>query len=228
MGVTVLPDFGAQLGQALARLGSASADIVNPHREFQDKFREAASANPEIIQKLADLTLTNTFLPKIYTRLLPRDVLDAVFSTEPSPEAYKQKAAMDRAALLTNDQRLALGGSVLTGQSATEAAKELVQAPVIPRVAGQAPGTVPTTLAEQGAQRIVGGMTAGQAAADVITAQLSGPAHDWMAAVQQHDAEKGTDYYGRMAAEHFSLLNDEQNRMSMADRILLLNMHQQD
>jgi len=228
MGAIVLPDWGAQAGEALAKLGSGLADIVNPNRKFHEAIRQAVSTNPEIIQKLADLTLTNTFLPAAYTRMLPRDVLDAVFSTEPTPEAYKQKAAMDRAAQLTNDQRLALGTSRLTGQTATEGALDLVRAPEVPRVAGQAPGTIPTTLAEQGAQRAVGGMTAGQAAADMITAQLGPGAQEFMGVMKQHDAEHGTDFYNRMAAEHFSLLNEEQNRMSMADRILLLNMHQQD
>lgn len=229
MGVVTLPDWGAQLGHALAQLGSGAADIVNPHHEFQEKFREAFAANPAIGQKLADLTLTNTFLPSVYMKLLPRDVLDAVFATEPSPEAYRQKAAMDAAALNTNDQRLAIGRSELTGiTSPTEAATELAVAPEIPRVAQQAPGTVPTTLAELGAQRRVGGGSPGAVAADILTAKLSQPAQDWLAKIKQYDADHGTDYYQRTAAEHFSLLDEEQNRLSMADRILLLNMHQQD
>lgn len=228
MGVVTLPDWGAQLGHALAQLGSGAANIANPHHEFQEKFREAITADSSIMQRLADLTLTNGFLPPGIARLIPRDLQDAIFSMEASPEAHKRKAAVDAIGNFTSAERVAFSRGEALGMAPSVAATELAVAHEIPRVAQQAPGTVPTTLAELGAQRRVGGGSPGAVAADILTAKLSQPAQDWLAKIKQYDAEHGTDYYQRTAAEHFSLLDEEQNRLSMADRILLLNMHQQD
>lgn len=228
MGVTVLPDWGPQLAQALAQLGSAVGTIANPYGEVREQFRRAAIANPKLIQNLADFTYENSYLPQSMVKLIPRDILDSIFAAEPSPEAYRRKQASLAAGKLSPEQATSIGQSELTGLAPTTAAIQLGQASLVPSVLQQAPGTEPTTLAEAGIQRTLGGLTAGQEAADRIKARLGPVAQQFLDRAKQYDAEHHTDFYQRMAADAFGLLDDEQYRMSMADRLLLMDERQQD
>lgn len=224
-----LPDFGAQLGAALDRLGGGLASIVNPDYKFHKAIREAAAADPTIIQKLADMKLTNGgVIPELYKRRLPKDVLDAINITVPSPTAIRTKAATDRAGTLTPGQNSSLGAAALTGDSMTGAESNMAVASLIPSIAQQEPGTPPRTLAEQGAQQEVGKMSAGRSAADVITAQLGPVAHTYMDGVQEYDAKHKTNFFQRMAAEHFSLLDDPHFLESIAARKEIAGERQED
>lgn len=206
MGVSILPDYGQQLGEALAKLGAAGADIINPRHEFQAAFRRAAAADHSIIQRLSDLTLTSGYLPSMYMKLLPRDVLDSIFATEPSPAAYKQRAAARAAGELTPEQNRTVGQGELLGMSPVAAASELQVAPRVPEVANMNPADIPTTAAAQGAARAVSGLTGPQLQAGGLQGELIRDAGTFLSRLTPKEREAiGADasVEGLMNNRHF-------------------------
>lgn len=225
MGVTVLPDWGAQLGKALSQLGSGIADIKDPYLDFKDKFKQAdISSGGKLSQGLTDYNYINGYIPSAISRMIPKDLLNAALINEPSPNALKEHEAQRAFRALSGSQRVSLGQGTLLGTSPANAAVQLR----VPDVINQVPGTVPQTLSEAGAQRLVSGMSAGSEAADAIKAGMAPAAQTWLNLTQQYDAEHGTNYYLRTAAQAYDLLQDEQWRMTLQDRMALMNERQQD
>lgn len=225
----MIPDYGADAGAALARLGQGLADIINPDAKFHEAVRDAMVTNIEFGQGLADLKFANNgVLPSIYGKRLPKDVVDAINGLQPSVSAIKAKAAKSGIASLTPEQQTVYAQSLATGEGLLGTARGLAVAPQVAGVAGQAPGTPPTSMAQAGAQEVVAGAPAGRQAADLITAQLTPAAQSWLSDLQRYDAANGTDYYKRVAAEHFSLLDDEHFREAIAARKQLAGERQGD
>jgi len=234
MGVTVLPDWGPQLAKALANLGQGLGDIINPNAEFQNKFKEAvAGGDTGIMQRLTDYIHINGSLPPEIAKLVPKNLIDSLYINEPSPEAIRARAAIRANRGLSPGQTNVLGQSVLTGLPPTTAAVQLEEAPMISRLAGQPPGTVPTTLAEAGGQRALSGLSAGNEAADALKASLAPVAQSYLDDLKQKDAENTaaghpTNYYQRAAAEQYDLLRDEHFRLTIDDRLMFMRLRHQD
>lgn len=51
----VLPNFGAQAGQAFAQLGQGIRNLIDPNFERRREFENAVFTNPELLQQFADM-----------------------------------------------------------------------------------------------------------------------------------------------------------------------------
>lgn len=233
MGVTVLPDWGPGLGQALGTLAQGIRHAADPEREFKKRFSEAVTTNPDLAQHLTDYAHINGGLPPEITKYIPRDLLDSILVNDPSPEAIRTRLAIRASRGLTPEQNVSAGRGFLLGESPTTAAVQLETAPLVPEMAGQPPGTVPTSLARAGAQRAISGLSAGSEAADRLKATLAPAAQGYLDDLQQKDAENAaaghpTNYYQRAAAEQYDLLRDEHFRMTIDDRLMFMRLRHQD
>ena len=223
----VLPDYGAQLAEALARLGRGVRDIAAPHAEERIAFRKAAAANPAILQNLRDLAEIQGYTPtfEALKNLVPQDLLDVITSLEPSPEARIRKAGARAVEQAEPETLTALGMADILKLPPAEAARQLALAPAIPRVAELPPGEVGPTAAERGAARFVGGEFPEEAAAGVVQGDLVKLAGQHISALSpERKAELGA-YQALptlMADEHFMKQLALQERMFEArnrDRI---------
>lgn len=234
MGVTVLPDWGPGLGEALGRLAQGIRHAIDPEREMKKRIGEAvASGNTEIPQHLTDYLYTNGSLPPEITKYIPKDLLDSIYIGEPSPDAIRNRAASRAGGNLSPEQNTALGQGVLTGEGPIRGTVGLQVAPEIPKLIGQPPGTEPTTLGEAAAQRAISGLPAGAEAKDSLTASLYPVVQDYLTGLKQKDAENTraghpTNYYQRAAAEQYDLLRDEHFRMTLDDRLMFMRLRHQD
>ncbi len=99
MGITVLPDWGKELGRSLGEAGKGISEMIDPFIDFHTKFTEEAAANPEMIPKLAgqayvnegDLGPAEKFIPK---KILA-DIKDRASKGLVPPEFFKRKAGID-------------------------------------------------------------------------------------------------------------------------------------
>lgn len=228
MGVTVLPDWGPELGKALGTLVQGIRHAIDPQREFKKKFSEAATSNPDLLQNLTDYVHINGSLPPEITKFIPKDLLDNIMINEPSPDAIRSREAIRAASRLSTNQRTVLGQSALTGLPPVSAASQLEIAPEVHRLAGQPPGTPPSTLAEAGGQHAISGLTAGNEAADRLKATLAPDAQRWLDTLKQYDSAHGTDYYLKTVAGNYDLLQSEQFRLTMEDRLMYMRLRQQE
>lgn len=234
MGVTVLPDWGPELGRSLGTLFQGIRHAIDPEREFKKRLTEAvAGGNTDIPQHLTDYFYINGSLPDEITKFIPKDLLNNIYINDPSPDAIRAKAAISASRGLDSGQTNALGQGVLTGMSPVRAAVDLEVAPQIHRLAGQPPGTMPTTLSEAGGQRAISGLSAGNEAVDSLKASLAPAAQGYLDDLKQKDAENAaaghpTNYYQRTAAEQYDLLRDEHFRMTIDDRLMFMRLRQQD
>lgn len=226
--VVVLPDWGPELGRALGTLAHGIRHAIDPNREFKERFADAATSNPDLMQNLTDYWHINGSLPPEIARHIPKELLDSIAVNEPSPNAIRTREAIRAAGGLSTGQRVALGQGELLRLSPVQAATQLQTAPLIPEVAGEQPGTVPTTLARAGAARAIGGLTAGQEAADRLKATLAPGAQGYLDEVQAYDKEHGTHYYEQTAAGSYDLLQSEQFRLTVEDRLMYMRLRQQE
>lgn len=155
MGITVLPDWGKDLGQSLAQAGSGISKIIDPLLDFHTKFAEQAAANPEIEDNLAghafvnegDLGPAAKFIPK---KILA-DIKDRASKGLVPPEFFKTKAGIDVGRMerdpngevspeqiaklkpyggFTNQEWYDLGRAKIAGQSIGSTSEDLAMAPM--------------------------------------------------------------------------------------------------
>src|SRR5882762_7768713 len=91
MGVTVLPDWGPELGKALGTLAQGIRHAIDPEREFKKKFSEAVTTNPDLAQHLTDYAHINGGLPPEITKYIPRVFLNSILFNDPSPDVIRTR-----------------------------------------------------------------------------------------------------------------------------------------
>lgn len=140
---TVLPDWGVELGKSIGQALSGIARIKDPDLDFHEKFRQAITTNPEILDNLAGEAFLNNG-QVASSHLIPRDVLAQVQKRASkgnvSPEFIKKKAAQDVVHAssptqlhppggYTQQEWWDLGRAANTGESVGGAASGLATAP---------------------------------------------------------------------------------------------------
>src|SRR6266576_943967 len=174
-GPIVLPNYGEQLAEAFKNIGGGLAEIIAPNAPERHAFRKAVADNPEILQNLADLAYINgpeSVFNKSNAKFIPQDIFDTIHSLKPSPEAVIRRAGAGAINTASPGQLTALGLGSAMHLPPLEAARQLALSPVVPVVAGQAPGDVGTTTAERGAYQTLTGEQPQEGAAGVVQGSL--------------------------------------------------------
>jgi hypothetical protein len=166
MGITVLPDWGKELGRSLGEAGKGISEIIDPLVDFHTKFAEEAAANPEMVEKLAghafvnegDLGPAAKFIPK---KILA-DIKDRASKGLVPPEFFKRKAGIDVSRMkrastagevtpeeiaslkpyggFSNQEWYDMGKSAIVGESVAGTAHGLAGAPYAPSLAKSGAG----------------------------------------------------------------------------------------
>src|SRR5436190_13990970 len=88
----VYPGVGDQAAQAIGDLGQGIQGVIDPYHNFHRKLREAITANPDLLQRFADMAHEN---PDAFTslgKLFPKDLMGKLENITPSPESIKRRA----------------------------------------------------------------------------------------------------------------------------------------
>lgn len=90
-GAVMAPGAGEQIGQALAQFGQGIGSVIDPYEQFHTRLREAISANPDLLQRFADLAHENPDAFNSLGRMIPKDVMGSISTMTPSPESIKRR-----------------------------------------------------------------------------------------------------------------------------------------
>lgn len=164
MGITILPDWGKGLGQALGEAGKGISEMIDPLLDFHTKFAQEAAANPQMVENMAghafvndgDLGVAEKFIPK---KILA-DIKERASKGNVPPEFLKRKAGIDVSRMkrtsttgdvtpeeiatlkpiggFSNQEWYDLGKSAIAGESIEGAARGFAGAPIAkPLAAGE-------------------------------------------------------------------------------------------
>lgn len=219
MGVTVLPNFGAQAGVDLSRLGAAISQLINPNQDIQRAFDALSATNPNAVAQIAAGLRRNPELQERLGGLLGEERLGAITAQQPTLAETVNTEIEDRFTALPGNEKEALINFMttqnLTGMTPFELAKDEKYTEALKEVA--------PSLFQQGLERDITGQTAGQRSADDLLRNMSDIALNVIDSLPVEEQEKGA-----LRSQVPAFFHDEDQRALFDQQLKLANARNAD